>query len=45
MVLRNWMIDYFIGEVDEVTRGQEIGFYAVMSMPVVLFVLTMVLVW
>ena len=36
MVLRNWMIDYFIGEVEEVSLMQEIGFYGVMASPILI---------
>lgn len=31
--MRNKIIDYFLGEPDEVTEGQEIAFYAIMGLP------------
>lgn len=43
MVLRNWIIDYFIGEVEEVSKEEEIGFYVVMGMPIILVGITVLL--
>lgn len=43
MVLRNWIIDYFIGEVEEVTPEQEIGFYVAMGFPIILAGITVLL--
>ncbi|WP_255783466.1 hypothetical protein [Oceanobacillus alkalisoli] len=42
--MRNWIIDYFIGEPEEVTLPQELLFYGVMSSPILIFIVTMILV-
>ncbi|GAB3801452.1 hypothetical protein [Virgibacillus kimchii] len=32
--MRNKIIDFFLGEPEEVTEGQELMFYAIMGFPV-----------
>ena len=34
--MRTWIIDYFIGEPDEVTESDEFMFYAIMGSPVLI---------
>lgn len=34
--MRDWVIDYFIGEPEEVTESDEFMFYAIMSSPLLI---------
>lgn len=44
MVLREWIIDYFIGEVDEVTESDEFMFYVYMlSIPLLVLVIFLII--
>ncbi len=42
--MRDKIIDYFIGEPEEVTLPQELQFYLIMAMPVIIFIIIMILV-
>lgn len=42
--IRNRIIDYFIGEVEEVTLPQELLFYGIMGSPLAIFAVVMLLV-
>lgn len=41
---RKQLINYFIGEPEEVSLKAEIGFYSIMAMPIVIAITTFILV-
>ncbi|WP_405103138.1 hypothetical protein [Oceanobacillus sp. FSL H7-0719] len=42
--MRRKIVDYFIGEPEEITLSQEITFYGIMSSPILLFIIILILV-
>lgn len=44
MVMRKWIINYFIDEPEETTVQDEMLFYSIMAMPLVIAITTLILV-
>ncbi|WP_260049144.1 hypothetical protein [Oceanobacillus kimchii] len=42
--MRKWMINFFIDEPEETTVHDEIVFYSIMAMPIVIAIITFILV-
>lgn len=42
--MRKWLISFFIGEQDETTVQDERAFYAIMAMPLVIAIITIILI-